>query len=42
MTKQEVFPDLIIASFFSFKEVEYFSASRKERPFPAAASVSRP
>jgi LemA protein len=42
MTKREVFPDMIIASFFRFKKVEYFSASPDERPFPANTSVSRP
>ena len=42
MTKRKVFPDMIIASFFSFKEVQFFSASPDERPFPANTSVSRP
>ncbi len=41
MTSREVFPGMIIALFFNFREMEYFSADREERTLPAATSFSR-
>lgn len=35
-TRLEVFPDTIIASFFSFRPADYFSAEAADRPVPSA------
>jgi len=35
-TRLEVFPDNIIASFFSFRSAEYFSAGEEDRALPSA------
>ena len=40
-TKIEVFPDNIIASFFSFRGAEYFSAGEEDKALPSAGLGTR-
>lgn len=40
MTQREVFPDVVIASVFSFRPAEYFSAGRDDRQLPDVSRSS--